>query len=162
MLSDTERHEIEAELAHYPNKRAVCIEALKIVQQHRGWVSDEALDDVAGYLELTRAELEGVATFYDAIFRKPVGRHVVLLCDSVTCWVMGYEGLRRHCEKRLGIAPGQTSADGQFTLLPSVCLGDCDHAPVMMVDREHYGDLDPARLDAILERYRREAPSGAR
>ncbi|HEX6020098.1 MAG TPA: NADH-quinone oxidoreductase subunit NuoE [Burkholderiaceae bacterium] len=161
MLSDTERREIEAECAHYPTKRAVCIEALKIVQHHRGWVSDEALDDVAGFLELTRAELEGVATFYDAIFRKPVGRHVVLLCDSVTCWMLGYERLRQHCAERLGIAPGETSADGRFTLLPSVCLGDCDHAPVMMVDREHFGDLDPARLDEILDRYRRDTPAAS-
>jgi len=158
MLSDTERHEIEAECAQYPTKRAVCIEALKIVQHHRGWVSDDALDDVAALLELSRAELEGVATFYDAIFRKPVGRHVVLLCDSVTCWMLGYERLRRHCAERLGIAPGETSADGRFTLLPSVCLGDCDHAPVMMVDRDHFGDLDPARLDEIFERYRGDTP----
>jgi NADH-quinone oxidoreductase subunit E len=159
MLSDTERHEIEAESAHYPDKRSVCIEALKIVQEHRGWVSDEALDDVAGFLELSRAELEGVATFYNVIFREPVGRHVVLLCDSVSCWIMGYEKLREHCTKRLGIALGETTADGRFTLLPNVCLGDCDHAPVMMVDKEHYQDLDVARLDAILDRYAAEPPA---
>ena len=159
MLSDTERREIEANFAHYPDRRSVCIEAMKIVQEHRGWVSDEALDDVAGFLELSRAELEGVATFYNMIFRKPVGRHVVLLCDSVSCWIMGYERLRQHCAVRLGIAPGETTADGRFTLLPNVCLGDCDHAPVMMVDREHYQDLDVARLDAILDRYEQETPA---
>jgi NADH-quinone oxidoreductase subunit E len=152
MLSDTERHEIEAEFAHYPDRRSVCIEAMKIVQQHRGWVSDEALDDVAAFLELSRAELEGVATFYNMIFRKPVGQHV-----------MGTDKLRSHLCQRLDIALGETTADSRFTLLPNVCLGACDHAPVMMVDNAHYQDLDVDKVDSILEHYR-QAPSapGAR
>ena len=158
MLSDTERHEIEAEFANYPDRRSVCIDALKIVQQHRGWVCDEALDDVADLLGLSRAELEGVATFYNMIFRHPVGQHVILLCDSVSCWIMGYDKLRLHLCQRLDIAPGETSADGRFTLLPNVCLGACDHAPVMMVDDAHYQDLDVAKVDSILEHYQ-QAPS---
>lgn len=153
MLSDAEREEIEAESRHYPDRRSVCIEALKIVQRHRGWVSDDGLADVAELLELAPAELESVATFYNLIFRKPVGRHVILLCDSVSCWIMGYERLREHFAVRLGIAPGQTSADGHFTLLPNVCLGACDHAPVMMIDEAHYQDLDPSRVDDILATY---------
>ncbi len=153
MLSDIERHQIEAEFANYPDRRSVCIDALQIVQQHRGWVCDEALDDVAQLLGLSRAELEGVATFYNLIFRKPVGQHVILLCDSVTCWIMGYEAVCRHLCERLAIVPGQTSADGRFTLLPNVCLGACDHAPVMMIDKALYHDLDVARVDAILAQY---------
>lgn len=160
MLSDAERTEIEAEATHYPERRAVCIEALKIVQQHRGWVSDDALSELALFLQMGRAELEGVATFYNMIFRKPVGRHVILLCDSVTCWMMGYERLCAHFAERLGIAPGETSADGHFTLLPNVCLGDCDHAPVMMIDEDHHQDLDPAKVDAVLKCYA-NAPAGA-
>ncbi|MFP5405122.1 MAG: NADH-quinone oxidoreductase subunit NuoE [Gammaproteobacteria bacterium] len=156
MLSESERHQIEAEAGHYPQRRALCIEALKIVQEHRGWVSDQAIADVAQYLELDPAELEGVATFYNMIFRRPVGRHVILLCDSVSCWIMGYERMRAHLKDRLGIEPGETSADGRFTLLPNVCLGACDHAPVMMIDKIHYQDLDASRLDAILDRYRNE------
>jgi NADH-quinone oxidoreductase subunit E len=163
MLSDTERLEIEAEFAHYPDRRSVCIEAMKIVQQHRGWVSDEALDDVAAFLALSRAELEGVATFYNMIFRKPVGQHVILLCDSVTCWIMGTDKLRSHICQRLGITLGETTADGRFTLLPNVCLGACDHAPVMMVDDAHYQDLDVDKVDSILEHYRQAPPApGAR
>ncbi len=96
MLSEQERREIEAHARHYPNNRAVCIEALKIVQQHRGWVSDEGIADVGEALQITPAELESVATFYNMIFRKPVGKHVILLCDSVSCWIMGYERLRQH------------------------------------------------------------------
>lgn len=153
MLSDAEREDIEAAALHYPDRRSVCIEALKIVQRHRGWVSDDGLADVAELLELVPAELEGVATFYNRIYRKPVGRHVILLCDSVTCWIMGSERLREHFAVRLGIAPGQTSVDGHFTLLPNVCLGACDHAPVMMIDEAHYQDLDPSRVDDILSTY---------
>lgn len=153
MLSDEERREIEAEVAIYAQKRAACIEALKVVQQHRGWVSDEALDDVAELLEMTPDELDGVATFYNLIFRKPVGRHVILICDSVSCWIMGYDNLLGHLRSRLGIDLGETTADGRFTLLPSVCLGACDRAPVMMVDDDLHLDLTPERIDQILAGY---------
>jgi NADH-quinone oxidoreductase subunit E len=156
MLSEQERREIEAELQHYPDRRALGIDALKIVQQHRGWVSDQGVADVADFLQLPAADLEGVATFYNMLFRKPVGQHVILLCDSVSCWIMGYERLREHLMLRLGIAPGETSADGRFTLLPKVCLGACDHAPVMMIDDLHYQDLDPAGIDRILAGYSQE------
>ena len=154
MLSAEERREIEDVMRHYPDKRSVCIDALKIVQQHRGWVSDEALADAAEFLDMSRDELDSVATFYNAIFRRPVGRHVILVCDSVSCWIMGYERVRRHLSSRLGIEIGETSADGRFTLLPNVCLGACDHAPAMMIDEDLHHDVDPARIDDILERYR--------
>ena len=88
-------------------QRAVCVEALKIVQQHRGWVSDESIADVAEALQMTPAELEGVATFYNIIFRKPVGRHVILLCDSVSCWIMGCERLREHLQCTIGYRAGR-------------------------------------------------------
>ena len=153
MLSDEERREIEAEVAIYAQKRAACIEALKVVQQHRGWVPDEALDDVAELLEMTPDELDGVATFYNLIFRKPVGRHVILICDSVSCWIMGYDNLLGHLRSRLGIALGETTPDGRFTLLPSVCLGACDRAPVMMIDDDLHLDLTPERIDQILAGY---------
>ena len=157
MLTDAERQEIESHLADYPYKRAACIEALKIVQRQRGWVSDENIKDVAALLEMTPDELDNVATFYSLIFRQPVGRHVILLCDSVSCWIMGYPDIRRRIKERLGIDLGETTPDGNYTLLPVVCLGDCDHAPVMMIDDDHHNDLDQEKLDRILETYRREA-----
>ncbi|HET9589739.1 MAG TPA: NADH-quinone oxidoreductase subunit NuoE [Anaerolineales bacterium] len=157
MLSDTERQEIESHLAEYPYKRAACIEALKVVQRERGWVSDENLRDVAALLEMTPDELDNVATFYNLIFRQPVGKHVILLCDSVSCWIMGYPNIRRRIQERLGIDFGETTPDGNYTLLPVVCLGDCDHAPVMMIDEDHHRDLDEGKVDRILESYREEA-----
>jgi NADH-quinone oxidoreductase subunit E len=153
MLTDQEQQEIKGELERYPTKEAVCIEAMRIVQRHRGWVSDESIRDIAGLLGMTSTDLDGVATFYNLIYRKPVGRHVILICDSVSCWIMGYDSLRGHLTKRLGIELGQTTPDNRFTLLPNVCLGACDHAPVMMVDNDLHVDLDPARIDSVLERY---------
>jgi NADH-quinone oxidoreductase subunit E len=153
MLSEDEKKEIEAELQHYDQEQAACVEAMKIVQRHRGWVSDESICDIAELLDMTPDELDSVATFYSLIFRQPVGRHVILICDSVTCWIMGYEDLLTHLTERLGIGLGETSEDGRFTLLPVSCLGICDHAPAMMIGDALYYDLDRQKIDRILERY---------
>lgn len=153
MLIEEERQEIEKEFPHYPQKQAACIEALKVVQQHRGWVPGEAIMEIAELLEMTPDEVDNVATFYNLIFRKPVGKHVILICDSVSCWITGYERLREHLTARLGINLGETTADGRFTLLPIVCLGTCDHAPALMIDDDLHRDLDPEKIDEILERY---------
>jgi NADH-quinone oxidoreductase subunit E len=154
LLSPEERQEIEAELAHYPRKQSVSIDAMKIVQRHRGWVSDESLQDIAELLGMSTDDLDGVATFYNLIFRKPVGRHVIMVCDSVSCWIMGCDRIRERLCSRLKIKPGETTPDGRFTLLPIVCLGACDHAPVMMVDDDLHQDLDPQQLDDFLEKYK--------
>jgi len=154
MLTVEERQEIEAEFSRYPNKRAVSIDALKIIQRHRGWVSDESLRDLGKLLEMTPDELDGVATFYNLVFRKPVGRHVVLVCDSVSCWIMGCENLCQRLATRLGVSLGGTTSDGRFTVLPIVCLGACDHAPTLMVDNDLHGDVQPEKLDELLERYK--------
>lgn len=154
MLNEEERREIEAELAHYETKRAACIEALKILQRHRGWISDESIKELAPLLDMSPDELDNVATFYNLIFRQPVGDHVILLCDSVSCWLMGYEQVREHLEKRLGVGLGETTPDDKFTLIPMVCLGTCDHAPAMMVDEDLHRDLDEDKIDEILARYR--------
>lgn len=150
MLTRDEQKEIEAVLHHYPLKKGAGIDAMKIVQKHRGWVSDEALKDVAAVLQMSPTELDAVATFYNLIFRRPVGRHVILVCDSVSCWIMGYDSLADHLKQRLGIDFGETTADGRFTLLPHVCLGACDRAPVMMIDEELYVELDAEKIEEIL------------
>ncbi len=153
MLTPEERAEIEAECSRYERKRSAVIEALKAIQRRRGWVSDDAVRDVAEILEMTPAEVDGVATFYSLIFRRPVGRHVILICDSVSCWTMGYNAVLEHLQAQLRIKFGETSTDGRFTLLPASCLGACDLAPVMMVDEELYGNLTPPKVDEILSKY---------
>ena len=154
MLTDEERREIEAEFPNYGTKQAVCIDAMKIVQRHRGWVSDEAIRDLAEHLQMSAEDLDGVATFYNVIFRRPVGRHVIFYCDSVSCWIMGYNAVKETIQKRLGIQPGETTKDGRFTLLPIQCLGACDRAPAIMVDRDQHMDVTPETVEKILELYR--------
>jgi len=152
-LSADEEREIRDEAANYPTRSALCIDAMKIVQRHRGWVSDDALRDIAGYLDMSVDELDGIATFYNLIFRKPVGRHVIMVCDSVSCWIMGSERLTQAIATRLGVTAGGTTPDQRFTLLPIVCLGACDHAPVLMVDDDLHHDVDAAAVDRLLDRY---------
>ncbi|MEO7142824.1 MAG: NADH-quinone oxidoreductase subunit NuoE [Bryobacteraceae bacterium] len=151
MLTAEERQEIEAEMARYPTKEAVCIDAMKIVQRHRGWVSDDGIRDIGELLGMSPADLDGVATFYNLIFRKPVGRHVIMLCDSVSCWIMGYDRLRAHLTGRLGIRFGETTPDNRCTLLPIVCLGACEGAPAMTIDNNLHVNLDPDKIDKLLE-----------
>lgn len=153
MLSEAERSEIEHEVENYPFRRAACIEALRIVQNHRRWISDESIRDIADFLEMSAEEVDSVATFYNLVFRRPVGEHVILVCDSISCWIRGYDELKDHLCQRLGIGFGETTADGRFTLLTIPCLGTCDHAPALMIDKELYRDLTPAKVDEILDGY---------
>jgi NADH-quinone oxidoreductase subunit E len=154
MLSVEEREEIDRELQKIPTRVAACIEGLKIIQRHRGWVSDEGLSDLGAYLHLSIDTLDAVATYYNLIFRREVGRHVILICDSMSCWVMGYENIRDIISAKLGIGLGQTTSDGRFTFLPSVCLGLCEQAPVMIIDDNIHGDLTAEKIDQILESYK--------
>jgi NADH-quinone oxidoreductase subunit E len=154
MLSERETAEILEEIGQNPSGQAACLKALKIIQKYRCWVSDEAIGEVAFLIGMTPGELDSVATFYPFIFRRPVGRHVIFLCDTVSCWIMGYEALLAHLMNRLGIEMGQTTPDNRFTLLPVACLGACDHAPAMMVDRELHGNLTFEKIDKILDGYR--------
>ena len=154
VLDDHEIKEINQALAHCRDNRAGCIEAMNIIQKHRGWISDEAIQDISFHLGMTPAELDSVATFYSLIFRKPVGRHVILLCDSVVCWMMGEEDLKMVLFDKLGIRMGETTGDGRFTLLPNACLGICNRAPAMMIDEDIHTDLTPGKLDEILDKYK--------
>jgi NADH-quinone oxidoreductase subunit E len=144
---------VAALTAEYTDRRAACVEALKLVQRRYRWVSDAHLHALARLLDMTAAELDGVATYYNLVYRRPVGRHVILLCDSVSCWLMGQEALRAALQRRLGVQAGQTTADERFTLLPVVCLGHCDHAPALMIGDDLHGNVGPAGLDALLDAY---------
>lgn len=151
-LSLAEIREINAEMSHYEDKTAVSIEALKIVQKHRRWVSDECLVAVAELLEISSAQLEGVATFYNLIYRQPVGKTVIHYCNSVTCWMLGAEQVRERLCQHLNVELGEMSADGEYTILPIVCLGACDHAPVVMIGDELRLDITEDAVNEILGR----------
>lgn len=154
MLTDIERHEIEAAVRHYPDKRAGAIDALLLLQRRRGWISDESLSDIAHCLDMTREDLDGVATFYNLIFRRPVGRHVLFLCDSISCWIMGQERIREQLSKRYGTDVGKTTPDGRLTMLPIACLGHCERAPAIMIDDDVYGNVTPDKIERIVEKYK--------
>lgn len=153
VISEEARKEIEALFHHLPHKQAACIDALKIVQKYNRWVSDEALVELAPILEMKTHEIDSVATFYNIIFRKPVGRHVIFLCNSVSCWVMGYEAIHKAVKDHLNIDFGMTTPDDRFTFLPIPCLGTCDHAPALLVDEDLYRDLKPEQISEILAKY---------
>jgi NADH-quinone oxidoreductase subunit E len=154
MLKEKEIEEIKHEISQYPYPAVACIDALKIVQHYRGWVSDESVRDIAQVLGITVTEVDSVATFYTRIYRKPTGRNIILICDSVSCMVMGYESLYNFISGKLGIRFGETTSDGRFTLLPNSCLGDCDNAPVMMINEDHYNRITVEKIEKILAEYK--------
>ncbi|MES1946875.1 NADH dehydrogenase subunit E [Salinisphaera sp. C84B14] len=152
-LSQTEIEAIQHEMTLYEDPGAATIEALKIVQEHRGWVSDESLEAAAAVVGVTPTQMEAVATFYNLIFRQPVGRHVIMICDSISCYLTGYEEILAYLKKTLGIEFGQTTPDNRFTLLPICCLGNCDNGPAMRINTDYHGRLTPDKVDAILAEY---------
>jgi NADH-quinone oxidoreductase subunit E len=153
VLTETEKSRVDAVIALYETRTAASVESMRIVQDTRGWVSDETLADVAEYLGISTSYLESLATFYSMIFRRPVGRHVIMVCDSVCCWMDGSEQLIHDIGVSLGVGLGDTTADGRFTLLPVVCLGACDKAPAMLIDWRLHGRVTADSLPSILALY---------
>ena len=149
-LTEEEIKEIEHEMELYPDRQAVGLEALKIVQKHQGWVSDESLLAISKYLDLPVADLESVATFFNLVYRQPVGKNVILFCNSVSCWIMGCDDMRTHINEKLGVDFGGTTEDGTFTFLPVPCLGDCDRAPVMMIGDDLHRNLTSEKINQII------------
>ncbi len=162
MLSEGERAAIADAVGHYEEPASAVGDALMVVQESRGWVSDEAVADLARELSMSVEDVDAVATFSDLVFRRPVGRNVILVCDSVSCWITGYDAVIAHISSRLGIGLGETTKDGSFTLLPVGCLGACEQGPAMMVNGELIGNLTPARIDEALARYAGARGAGAR
>lgn len=153
VLHDEDRRVMLEVREHYEQPQAACIEALKIVQKRHGWVPDGAIVAIADTLGVGAGAVEGVSTFYSLIFRQPVGRHVILLCDSSSCFLTGYETLSDALSQQLGVGFGQTTPDGRFTLLPVCCLGACDRGPAMMIDDDTFGPISPEDLSVLLEAY---------
>jgi len=154
MLTKEEIDEIKEEIKQYPSPAAACIDALKIVQKRRGWITDESVKDIAKLLDISNEDVDGVATFYTRIYRRPVGRNIILLCDSVSCMIMGYGSLYDYISEKLGIGFGETTPDERFTLLPISCLGDCNNAPVMMINDDHFRRLTVEKIDELLLHYK--------
>lgn len=154
MLTEIEKQEIDKEIKHYPRKSAAGLEAMRIVQKHRRWISDDTLKDIGEYLEMSLESLDSLATFYNLIFRQPVGRHVILICNTISCWIKGCDSLIDFMTDHLKIPLGGTTKDDRFTLIPIACLGACDKAPAMMVDEDLHVELTKEKILNILDKYK--------
>jgi len=154
ILADEDRAEIAHHIHHYDDARAASIDALKVIQRRHGWVPDGAIQPVADLLGISAADLEGVATFYSLIFRKPVGRNVIKICDSIACHLTDYQVVQQAIEQQLGVGLGQTTQDDRYTLLPICCLGACDKAPVLMINDNTHFNVTPEQVPALLEAYK--------
>lgn len=128
------------------------------LQRHYGFLTDEALREASDLTGLSTLELDGLATFYDFLYRDPVGKYVIHVCDSVICWACGYETVMKYLLRKLDVEPGGTTPDGMFTVLPAACLGYCDRAPAMLINGRVYGELTTGKIDRILQRLREEEP----
>ncbi len=152
-LSAERERELSDILARYPNKMAACIPVLHLCQEaNQNWVSDDVIQYVAKKLDLSTAHVKGVVTFYTLFNQKPVGRHQVWVCQTLSCALRGSDQILRHCEKRLGCHVGETTKDGKVTLRTAECLASCGSAPMMQVDKTYYENLTIPEVDKILDR----------
>jgi len=146
------RQRLDAILARYPTRRAALLPALWIVQEAHGWISDQAMVEVAQALDLTAAYVKGVVTFYTMYHQHPVGRHFIKVCTTTPCNLCGAEGVIEAFLQHTGCGDlGATSPDGRFTVVAVECLGACGNAPMMQVNDDYYEDLTPAKVDEILK-----------
>jgi NADH-quinone oxidoreductase subunit E len=158
-LVEAERQEIRALVASYPHPRAAALDALLLIQGKRRYINDALLLQIAEVIGISSAELDELATVYNLIYRKPIGRNVILLCDSISCWVMGRDAVECALKDQLRIEVGGTDQDGEFTLLPIVCLGHCDHAPAMLINERLYSDVTSDSVKLILDEHKSGGPA---
>ncbi len=124
---------------------------IKEEQEKNGYVSGEAIADMAQILRLPIGDVYGVTTFYSFLSTQPLGRHVIRICKSVPCFLQDGAMMAAAIEKKIGIGPGETTADGRFSFELTNCIGACDQAPAMLIDDEVYGDLTPEKIREILQ-----------
>jgi NADH-quinone oxidoreductase subunit E len=152
MLPNELKKSLEEKITHAEHPREMVVDVMLALQEHYGYLSDDAVEAVATLLGMSPLEVEELATFYTFIYREPVGKYVIHVCDSVICWMDGFESIQDYLCRKLDIAVGDTSADGLFTLLPVCCIGYCDMSPAMLINRKVYGNLTPQKIDEILDK----------
>jgi NADH-quinone oxidoreductase subunit E len=157
MLPEELKLKLRKTIVEAESPREKAIDVMFEIQEHYGWMSDEAMVDAAGLLGMTPLELDELATFYDYIYRSPVGKYVIKVCDSTICWMEGHQRVIDYISARAGVPMGGTSADGLFTLLPVCCIGYCDRAPAMVINKRVYGNLTPEKIDRILDKLANES-----
>jgi len=156
MIPEDLKKVLQEKISRAQHPREQAIDTMVALQNYYGYLNDEALIAGAQLLRMTPLELEELATFYEFIYREPVGKHVIHVCDGVVCWMFHENSVFEYLCKKLGVCAGQISADGLFTVLPTACIGFCDHAPAMLINGKLYGPLNPEMIDEILEKLKTE------
>jgi len=147
---ETDR-KIDELLTRFPMKGSALLPALYLVQEEKGYVSEESMEYVASRIGVSAAFVAGVVSFYTMFHQKPVGRHHIQVCRTLPCALRGADDLMAHLKKRLGVAEGERDADGACSLVSVECLGACDRAPFIQINDEEHGPVDPAKMDEILK-----------
>ncbi len=152
MFSEDAKDQLENIIKKYPNKKAALLPALWLAQEeYGGWLPPAAMAEVAGYLDLPAAEVEGVATFYTMYNKSPVGKFHIEVCHNVPCMALGADELIEHIAHKLGVDKGDTTSDRKFTLSGAECLGMCANAPCFMIGEKYYEDMTPEKADSVIE-----------
>jgi NADH-quinone oxidoreductase subunit E len=156
MIPEELQKQIAAKLGDTNHPKEKAVDVMYLLQGHFGYMSDEAVREAAVILAMTPLEVDELATFYDFIYRQPVGKYVIHVCDGVVCWMHHYDNVFSYLCRKLGVDVGETTADGLFTVLPTACIGDCHNGPSMLINGEFYGKLTPEKIDEILDWLARE------
>ena len=156
MIPIKTRHRLMKQIQTSEHPRERILDVMYTLQMHYGYFTDEAVSDAADLLGMTELEVEELATFYDFIYREPVGKYVIHACDGTVCWIFGEESVVDYLCRTLRVSVGETTRDGMFTVLPTGCIGFCDQAPAMLINGKDYGHLDPERIDEILDQLRKD------
>jgi len=161
MLPEELKNSLKAKVATVDHPREMVVDVMFAIQEHYGHLTDEGVEETARLVGMSPLEVEQLATFYTFIYREPVGKYVIHVCDSVVCWMNGFESIKAYLSEKLGIQDGETSSDGLFTLLPVCCVGYCDRSPAILINKKVYGNLTTQKIDEIVEKLKAEALQNA-
>jgi NADH-quinone oxidoreductase subunit E len=159
-LRDIANDEIDSILRKYPTKRSAVLPLCHLAQEQYGYMSAEAVRQVAEILDLDPTEVQGLVGFYTLLHEKPTGKHVIEICNDLPCALRGADQFVGHVCKKLGVEVGETTEDGLFTLETVMCIAACDRAPAAQIDLEYHENLDQDKFDRIIERLREKGRSG--
>ena len=161
MIPESLKSSLKEKVAAVDHPREMVVDVMFAIQEHYSHLTDEGVEETARLVDMSSLEVEQLATFYTFIYREPVGKYVIHVCDSVVCWMNGVETLKDYLVKKLGIQDGETTPDGLFTLLPVCCVGYCDRSPAILINKKVYGNLTPEKIDEIIEKLKAEALKNA-
>jgi len=154
MLPDDIKNSLVEKINQVDHPREMVVDVMFAIQEHYGYLTDEGVEETARLVGMSPLEVEQLATFYTFVYREPVGKYVIHVCDSVICWMNGFESIKDYLSQKLGIQDGETTADGLFTLLPVCCVGYCDRSPAILINKKVYGNLTNEKIDEIIEQFR--------